>query len=377
MDIFLFQRVIYMILFPFALYQFMKSDEKMNDNPIAILIGYIILMSLSIIPAAPIFGLELNNDNEYSSDEIFHLVYFGFLILIEILIILIKTDLLNKSFNYASGPSKHSSSSSIEKYIENDVDSYPLPKEADIGLPDSLDKQAKMELHDLNIEYIEAWKLSKIEELKFYPRIKSLIIEKSINEITYYDLLNTIHWKFKRIEILLRDNFKCQKDNCGKVSEFNHIHHKYYINQTFPWEYDDNALITLCPSCHKKEHENNRVPVYTRKGNSLVQSDEYSIQCSRCGGVGYFSEYMHVENGVCFKCWGNTVNYNTFYQRLIEEKEKKTNPNYIKKYEKEIHKLDSFDLAYNFPIEISSKYKPIKNNFQDEFIDEEPDDLPF
>jgi hypothetical protein len=32
-----------------------------------------------------------------------------------------------------------------------------------------------------------------------------------------------------------------------------HVHHKYYENGNEPWEYANNALITLCEKCHNEE----------------------------------------------------------------------------------------------------------------------------
>lgn len=32
-----------------------------------------------------------------------------------------------------------------------------------------------------------------------------------------------------------------------------------------------------------------------------------AIKCSRCNGSGYLPQYEHVENGICFRCWGEGV----------------------------------------------------------------------
>lgn len=32
-----------------------------------------------------------------------------------------------------------------------------------------------------------------------------------------------------------------------------HVHHFYYIKNRHPWDYPDNALVTLCDLCHMKE----------------------------------------------------------------------------------------------------------------------------
>ncbi len=38
---------------------------------------------------------------------------------------------------------------------------------------------------------------------------------------------------------------------CGDKNNPLHIHHKRYINDNLPWEYQDDDLITLCEYCHK------------------------------------------------------------------------------------------------------------------------------
>lgn len=84
------------------------------------------------------------------------------------------------------------------------------------------------------------------------------------------------------------------------------VHHKYYIKRKFPWDYEDDALITLCESCHKLTHKVNKTPIY----RSIIPTktlDSYAQVCDRCGGGGYLPQYDYYCNGVCFKCWGEGV----------------------------------------------------------------------
>lgn len=60
-------------------------------------------------------------------------------------------------------------------------------------------------------------------------------------------------WQKKRLEILSRDEFKCQ--SCGDETNTLHVHHRMYIQGREPWEYDDKQLITLCWVCHEEETE--------------------------------------------------------------------------------------------------------------------------
>ena len=79
-----------------------------------------------------------------------------------------------------------------------------------------------------------------------------------------------------------------------------HIHHKYYIKELRAWEYKNDALITLCQTCHEDLHRNQAVPVYDNEFE-LLGHYEY---CKRCHGAGVFPEYSHVQKGICFRCNG-------------------------------------------------------------------------
>lgn len=81
------------------------------------------------------------------------------------------------------------------------------------------------------------------------------------------------------------------------------IHHNYYIQGKMPWEYNDDVLVTLCETCHKKRHETQSIVMYDSK---LRKISDLRI-CDRCGGSGYLPQYNHVENGICFKCSGEGV----------------------------------------------------------------------
>ena len=64
----------------------------------------------------------------------------------------------------------------------------------------------------------------------------------------YQDLLKHPKWQKKRLEILSRDGFKCQKCKDGETTL--HVHHEIYSNGKKPWEYDNKNLTTLCSDCH-------------------------------------------------------------------------------------------------------------------------------
>jgi 5-methylcytosine-specific restriction endonuclease McrA len=78
------------------------------------------------------------------------------------------------------------------------------------------------------------------------------------------------------------------------------VHHKYYISGKMAWEYQNDALITLCASCHKEEHLKNQIPVYNEKG----EFQHHAENCPKCSGSGVLLEYSYYMNGVCFECMG-------------------------------------------------------------------------
>lgn len=70
--------------------------------------------------------------------------------------------------------------------------------------------------------------------------------------MTYAEKLLSPLWQKKKAEILLRDNYKCR--SCGREDITLHAHHIFYVENTEPWDYNDDALITLCEVCHNTQH---------------------------------------------------------------------------------------------------------------------------
>ncbi len=68
----------------------------------------------------------------------------------------------------------------------------------------------------------------------------------------YNELLKKPQWQKKRLEVLQRDNWSCT--SCQIKTENLQVHHLIYEKGKKPWEYADHNLITLCESCHQKEH---------------------------------------------------------------------------------------------------------------------------
>lgn len=88
---------------------------------------------------------------------------------------------------------------------------------------------------------------------------------KDKKEKNYNKILKTPKWYEKRDEIIRRDNNRCM--NCGSTEGLQVHHRQYHIivktgNYRLPWEYPGRYLVTLCEACHKKGHENYKVPVF-------------------------------------------------------------------------------------------------------------------
>ena len=90
--------------------------------------------------------------------------------------------------------------------------------------------------------------------------------------MTYIEQLKDGRWQVKKTSIMQRDGFKCRV--CGaKASDgvMLNVHHLFYKRGAAPWEYDDDDLVTLCESCHKKEHDEINSELYNIKIGDFVQ----------------------------------------------------------------------------------------------------------
>lgn len=65
---------------------------------------------------------------------------------------------------------------------------------------------------------------------------------------TYKDKLLDPRWQKKRLEVLQRDEWRCQA--CLNDEDTLHIHHMFYPKGKEPWEIDSRFLVTLCSDCH-------------------------------------------------------------------------------------------------------------------------------
>jgi len=70
----------------------------------------------------------------------------------------------------------------------------------------------------------------------------------------YSKKLKDPRWQKKRLEILERDEWMCQK--CFNSESTLVVHHRRYLPDRDPWDYPNELLVTLCEDCHEYEREN-------------------------------------------------------------------------------------------------------------------------
>ena len=67
---------------------------------------------------------------------------------------------------------------------------------------------------------------------------------------TYWELLKDPRWQRKRLEVLERDGWACRQ--CKDTTTTLNVHHVYYERGRKPWEYENEALVSLCEPCHER-----------------------------------------------------------------------------------------------------------------------------
>jgi hypothetical protein len=91
--------------------------------------------------------------------------------------------------------------------------------------------------------------------------------------LSYAERLKDPRWQRRRLEILQRSDFTCER--CDAVDRTLHVHHKLYRKGAMPWDYADHELEALCESCHSADH----------KWRTLL--DEAALHCDIERLVGY------------------------------------------------------------------------------------------
>lgn len=76
-----------------------------------------------------------------------------------------------------------------------------------------------------------------------------------MKKLTYSEKLKDQRWQKKRLQLLEAAGWKCQNAIC--LNESDHptlqIHHRIYLRNKEPWEYEDWAYQVLCDQCHESK----------------------------------------------------------------------------------------------------------------------------
>jgi 5-methylcytosine-specific restriction endonuclease McrA len=66
---------------------------------------------------------------------------------------------------------------------------------------------------------------------------------------SYSNQIKHPKWQKLRLKIFERDNFTCSC--CSSKEKQLQVHHLYYLPNTLIWNYDEEALVTVCYKCHE------------------------------------------------------------------------------------------------------------------------------
>lgn len=75
----------------------------------------------------------------------------------------------------------------------------------------------------------------------------------TMTKMTYGEQLKHPFWQRKRLEVLERAEWKCERCYSGELTL--HVHHKRYVKGRMAWEYEAGELAALCEECHEIAHE--------------------------------------------------------------------------------------------------------------------------
>lgn len=100
-----------------------------------------------------------------------------------------------------------------------------------------------------SLEEITEMRKKRKEARRKKNKVKLLSTNKIL---TYQEQYEHPNWQRVRLEVLSRDQFTCKY--CGNEHEQLHVHHLRYQGK-FIWNTPVKYLVTLCKTCHKKQHK--------------------------------------------------------------------------------------------------------------------------
>lgn len=130
----------------------------------------------------------------------------------------------------------------------------------------------------------------------------------------YIEKLKDPRWQKKRLEIFERDEWYCQI--CFDNEATLNVHHKYYIWKADPWDYPDDALITLCEECHSNERES--LPVQEKRLIKNIRKHFLSYEISRLADI-FEDLELYYADGVMISVIGWALLNEKNQRRLINE----------------------------------------------------------
>ena len=107
----------------------------------------------------------------------------------------------------------------------------------------------KEQIDNFNIEndYVFSWEKPTQKYVNDINQVK----KEKHNKTWHEEQIMHGDWQKRRLEIMSRDEFMCR---VCKSKVMLSVHHLYYEKGKKLWEYDNEALVTVCDICHKKIH---------------------------------------------------------------------------------------------------------------------------
>lgn len=155
-------------------------------------------------------------------------------------------------------------------------------------------------------------------------------------QLNYKEQLADSRWLQKKAEILIRDNYTCQK--CGAKSHLN-VHHKEYEKNKLAWEYPNEDLVTLCQSCHENEH---RIVPYPKVGNFYTYDHSEFTNDMLCYHIDYRNKLVYLfgtDNGNYGGGYIDVFSFDEFCSKCL-------NSRFFENIEVDDYTLRSFNIAY-------------------------------
>lgn len=94
------------------------------------------------------------------------------------------------------------------------------------------------------------------EKAVFRPALPMFLLPgwngTNMGQMTWLAQLRHPKWQRKRLEVLQRDGWMCQR--CCAEDKTLNVHHKRYTKGSMAWEYSNADLLSLCEDCHELTH---------------------------------------------------------------------------------------------------------------------------